>query len=161
MQKMVLTLLVGILATCGVSQSAFALKQFNDEFKKVYDVSKSKAEESKFAKAVLDAKCYLCHQGRKSKKNRNSYGAELAKLLDKKKDKSNKKKMAEAFAKVAKLPTDPKDKQSPTFGDLIKAGKLPGGPLADSKKEPSKGSGNKPGSDAKPGSDSKAGSDSK
>ncbi|MEM8947045.1 MAG: hypothetical protein AAGD11_17860, partial [Planctomycetota bacterium] len=100
---------------------------------------KSAEEKTDFAKSVLEAKCYVCHQGRK-KKNRNAYGSELAKLLDKKKDAKNPKKIIEALEKVAKLPSDAKDKDSPTFGDLIKAGRLPGGSLSDAKKEPAAGS---------------------
>lgn len=34
-------------------------------------------------------------------------------------------KIQEAFKKVAELPSDPKDKESATFGKLIEEGKLP------------------------------------
>ena len=140
MQKLVLMLVVTAFATSGLANSAHAVKQFSDQFLKLYKVDKSSPEKSDFEKAVLEAKCFVCHQGKKSKKNRNRYGANLSKLLDKKKDAKNPKKIVEALNKVAKMHIDPKDKESPTFGDLIKSGKLPGGKLEDLKKEPKDGS---------------------
>lgn len=147
MQKLVLMLLAGAVVSCGLAQPAQAIKQFSDEFMKLYKVDKGNPDPSEFDKAVLEAKCYACHQGKK-KKNRNAYGAELSKLLDKKKDKKNTEKIIEALEKVAKMHTDAKDEKSPTYGDLIKAGKLPGGPLAEAKLEPKAGSDSK-GSSAK------------
>jgi hypothetical protein len=98
---------------------AFAIKQFADEFKEVYV-----KEGTPLATAVEAAKCNVCHVG-KSKKDRNAYGEELAKLLDKKEDKDDKAKIKQALEAVAKLPSKEAGK---TFGDLIAAGQLPGGP---------------------------------
>lgn len=126
------TLILGI----GLAKPCFAVLQFQKEFYEIYNIDKKAEEKTDFAKAVLEAKCYLCHQGKKSKKNRNCYGQEMSKLLDAKKDKKDKEKIAAAIQKVAKLHTDPKDEKSPTYGDLIKAGKLPCGPLEEAKKEP-------------------------
>jgi len=137
MQKLVLMLIVGAVAMGGLTRPALAIKQFNDEFKKLYKVDKESVEKSDFEKAVLEAKCFVCHQGKK-KKNRNAYGMELSKLLHKKKDAKNPEKIIEALEKVAKLHTDAKDEKSPTYGDLIKAGKLPGGSLEDAKKDAKK-----------------------
>jgi hypothetical protein len=108
-------------------QSAYAILPFSKEFtgKYVKEDSKEKKDQE-FAKLVAETKCNVCHMG-KSKKDRNPYGVELSKLLDKKADKDNKDKIKSALAKVEKLPVDPKDKKSPTFGQLIKEGKLPGG----------------------------------
>jgi len=131
-QKLVLTFVIGAFAIGGLAQPAQAIKQFSVEFMKLYKVDKKDEDPSDFVKAVLEAKCYTCHQGKK-KKNRNPYGAELSKLLDNKK---NPKKIIEALEKVAKMHTIAKDEKSPTYGDLIKAGKLPGGPLAEVKQEP-------------------------
>ena len=108
-------------------QPAYAIKPFSDVFKSKY--VKADSEEKKdqdFGKLVAEAKCNVCHMG-KSKKDRNPYGVELSKLLDKKADKGDKEKIASVLAKVEKLPVNPKDKKSPTFGDRIKAGELPGG----------------------------------
>ena len=108
-------------------QSAHAIKPFSDEFSGKYVKKDSKEKkDQEFAKLVAETKCNVCHLG-KSKKDRNPYGVELSKLLDKKADKDNKEKIKSVLAKVEKLPSNPKDKKSPTFGELIKAGKLPGG----------------------------------
>ena len=82
------------------------------------------------------AKCFICHQGRKAKTNRNAFGQELAKLLDRKTDARDKEKIAAALNEVLKMHVDPKDEKSETYGDRIKAGKLPFGVLADLQKEP-------------------------
>lgn len=137
MKKFALLLFIGVVASSSFAQPALAVKKFSDQFMKLYDVDKKSEEKTDFAKLVLKAKCYTCHQGKK-KKNRNAYGAELAKLLDKKKDGKKPEKIIEALEKVAKMHSDPNDKKSPTFGELIKEGKLPGGSLEDSKKEPAK-----------------------
>jgi hypothetical protein len=108
-------------------QPAHAIKPFSDEFKGKYVKEDSKEKKDQdFAKLVGETKCNVCHLG-KSKKDRNPYGVELSKLLDKKADKANKDKIQSVLAKVEKLPVNAKDKKSPTFGELIKAGKLPGG----------------------------------
>ena len=136
MQKMMVMVVVGAFALAGLAQPALAVKQFSDQFNKLYNVDKKDENKSDFANAVLEAKCYVCHQGKKSKKNRNRYGAQLSKLLDKKKDAKKPEKIVEALEKVAKMHTAAKDDKSPTFGELIKAGKLPGGTLKEVKEEP-------------------------
>ena len=116
-------------------QPAHAIKPFSDEFTVKYVKKDSKEKKDvEFAKLISETKCNVCHKG-KSKKDRNLFGAELSKLLDKKADKGNKDKIQDALVKVEKLPVNPKDKKSPTFGDLIKAGKLPGGKPVEEKKE--------------------------
>jgi len=135
MKKVILILMICTVANFGLAQPAQAIKQFSDQFLKLYKVDKKSEDKSDFAEAVLKAKCYTCHQGKK-KKHHNRYGQELEKLLDKKKDKKNTEKIVEALKKVAEMHINPKDKNSPTYGKLIQAGKLPGGPLADAKKEP-------------------------
>ncbi len=118
-------------------QPAHAIKAFSDEFNAKYVKKDSKEKKDvEFAKLVAETKCNVCHLG-KSKKDRNPYGVELSKLLDKKADKDNKDKIKSVYEKVEKLPVNPKDKKSPTFGDLIKAGKLPGGKPVEEKKEAS------------------------
>ena len=153
MQKLILILCGSALAMGILVQPGYAIPQFHKEFVKLYlgDSEKKPAGEAKPAEegATTDdleeiatgskTKCFVCHQGKK-RKNQNSYGKELAKLLDKKKDKKDVKKIIEALETVAKIHTDPKDKKSPTYGDLIKAGKSPGGTLEAAKKEPKGGS---------------------
>ena len=144
MQKLVLMLFVSVVAAGSMARPACAIPQFHKEFVKLY-VSDSdgakKAEagdkEASFAELVTGkkTKCFTCHQGKK-KKNQNRYGEQLSKLLDKKKDKKDTKKIIEALKKVAKMHVDEKDEKSPTYADLIKAGKFPGGTLEEVKKEP-------------------------
>jgi len=138
MPKPVLILLIGMFFTWGFTRPALGVLQFQKEFLRLYNIDRKQEKKSDYAKAVLKAKCFVCHQGKKTKKNHNPYGNELKKLLDAKKDKKNPEKIAAAIEKVAELHTDPKDKKSPTYGELIKAGKLPGGPLEEAKKEPKK-----------------------
>ena len=104
------------------SRPAFAIKQFAEEFKAVYV-----KPGSPLAAEVETAKCNVCHAG-KSKKDRNAYGNALADLLDKKEDAKNVAKIKESLEKVAAMPSVPGKADAPTFGDLIKQGKLPGGP---------------------------------
>jgi cytochrome c2 len=112
-----------VLAVASQAREAFAIKQFAEQFKEVYV-----KEGTPLATEVEAAKCNVCHKG-KSKKDRNTYGEALAKLLDKKADKENVEKIREALATVAKESSDPSNPSSPTFGALIEQGKLPGGPV--------------------------------
>jgi len=145
MRKFGLMLLAGLLVTCGLTRPAAAIKSFQIEFEKLYagegsdtelanlfKKQDSKDEEKKLKKL----RCLTCHQGKKKKKNRNAYGMQLSELLDKKKDKKDKEKIVESLKKVAELHSNPEDDSSPTFGELIAEGKLPGGTLEDLQKEP-------------------------
>ena len=124
MMRINLAGMMGIVVALGAAASggqAFAIKQFADEFTAMY------VEDGKpLAAEVEKAKCNVCHVG-KSKKDRNAYGEALAELLHKKEDKSNKEKIRKALETVAAQPSA--GAGSPTFGDLIKEGKLPGGPV--------------------------------
>ena len=90
-------------------------------------------EEKAFVVVVENAKCTVCHEPGNDKKARNRYGKALAEIIKPKeipegwKGEKDNKKIEEALDKVAAAHSDPKDDKSPTFGDLIKAGKLPGG----------------------------------
>ena len=110
------------LATVTVlSGQVAADARFGKEFKRKYV-----ERDTPYAELVGEAKCHLCHKGKK-KKDLNPYGAELAKLLDRKADKKNKEKIHEALEKVAEIRIDPEDPDSPTYGELIEQGELPGG----------------------------------
>jgi hypothetical protein len=73
---------------------------------------------------VKKTKCAVCHPtvDNKKKKKRNNYGKALAKAIGKANQK-DKAKVAAAMTKIEKEKSATKDM---TFGDLIKAGKLPG-----------------------------------
>ena len=133
MRKVCLLIAVSVLVS--FATPAGAIKPFYDEFKKeVLDNLKDKKAAEAFVKD--DVKCFICHQG-KSKKNRNMFGKEIAKLLHKK-DQKDTKKMDAAFKKVLAMHVDPKNEKSDTFMDRLQAGKWPGGDLAELKKEPAK-----------------------
>lgn len=109
------------------SRSAKAIPPFMDGFYDVYLKPDSQdAKDKAYVSLVQGAKCNLCHQG-KSRKDRNPYGAALAQLLNRKTDKDNKEKIHKALLTVAAKKVDPTKADSPTFGDLISQGKLPGG----------------------------------
>ena len=107
----------------GLGRPAFAIKQFQDEFKAVYvKPDSADANDKALVSEVETAKCNVCHVG-SSKKERNSYGNALADLLDKKEDKKNQEKIRTALETVAAMPSAD---GAPTFGELLKQGKLPG-----------------------------------
>ena len=132
MKKVVLSLYCGALVLGLLLNHAGAIPAFKKEFDAKY-VKKDSTDpvEKSFAEAAEGAKCLVCHgknaEGKEDKKTRNTYGKALGKLLDKKKDAKDKEKIQKALDKVAGEKVDEKKPDSPTFGDLIKAGKLPGG----------------------------------
>ncbi len=135
MRRGLMIALAGLLFTSASPPTAQAIIQFQKEFLRFYGVDKDAEEKSEFAQAALEAKCYICHQGKK-KKHHNPYGEHLHDRLDRQEDKKNTEKITAALEQVDKLPSNPDDPRSPTFGDLIRAGKLPGGTLEEAKQEP-------------------------
>jgi hypothetical protein len=117
MRKAVLVLFCFCLVFAISARRASAVKEFFDEFKAKY--TKDNAE---LAKLVDTTKCNVCHQGT-SKKVRNDYGKALDTMLEKT-DKMNKDKIQKALDSVYAEKVPGKEE---TFGDRIKAGKLPGG----------------------------------
>lgn len=125
----VLALLGAVMMSCLTLhvQTAEAVPPFKKEFDLLYvKKDSSEANDQALVVAVEKVKCNVCHKG-KDKKQRNAYGEELAKLLDKKADAKNPEKIKDALEKVSQLPSVPGDSAAPKFGDLIKEGKLPGG----------------------------------
>ncbi len=91
--------------------------------KKAFDAKYVKPD-TPLAAAVKVAKCNVCHINKKPKKMRNAYGMALSKYVTKK-DGKDLDKINAALDKVAAMNSKEGDKDSPTFGDLIKSGKLP------------------------------------
>ncbi len=128
MKKLCVLLVTGFAVAMLLTPQAGAVPAFKKKFEAKYS-KKSKNEE--FEAAVKKAGCNVCHIKGKKKTERNEYGLALSKLL-KKKDfttakikedpKAADKKMEEGFTKVEKM----KNKAGKTFGELLKAGKLPG-----------------------------------
>ena len=95
----------------GHVQPAFARKQYMDAFK------------AKYPKVVAAEKvtCAMCHPAR-SKKVRNEFGKDLAKLVAKKE--KDKDAIAAAFDKLAEQKSPIEGK---SYGDLLNAGMMPDG----------------------------------
>ena len=134
MPKFAVVLSVTLLATLSLTRPAQAIPQFQKEYLALY-MGEDKTTD--FAKSLKQAGCWNCHQG-KLRKNHNPYGIHLVDLLDKKADMKNPEKIVEALKKVEAMHSVEGDDKSPTYGELIKEGKLPGGSLEDAKKEPAK-----------------------
>jgi len=113
-------MVVGAIVALSVT-SANARKPYFDVFKGKYYKPDGTDTEKEFAEKVDTVKCMICHDNG-DMKVLNDYGNELGKLLKKQ---NNKQRILAAIDKVHKLkvPCDPTE----TFGERIKAGKLPGG----------------------------------
>ncbi|GAA4438868.1 hypothetical protein [Bremerella cremea] len=130
MKKLALCLVAVVAASSFYAPSAYAIKPFADAFVEKYNLADPKTDaEKELAAAVKEAKCALCH-GAKSKKVRNEYGVALDELLDKgdfsasRRKEEPEKVQEELFAALEKVEMT-KSKSGETFGEKIKAGKLP------------------------------------
>jgi hypothetical protein len=126
MKKVCVTLVLGAVAVAFCVQSASALPPFQKEWKAKYADGNSNA---KFVEAVETAKCNVCHMGT-SKKDKNEYGKAVGKFLTKAKY-NEIKEDAEAAKKYILEGLDKaeaeKNAGGKTYGEVIKAGELPGG----------------------------------
>jgi len=125
MRTAVLLIVCGSLL-CLTAGDALAIPNFKKQFEAKYADKEGTDAQKAVSKAMGAGTkgCLVCHMG-KSKKMRNPYGMALSELLDKKEDKDNMEKIDEALEKVAKMKVDPNKSDSETFGDRLKAGKLP------------------------------------
>lgn len=116
---------LGTLVTVALSASpALAVKQFKERFEKRYiKADSAEPKDAALREAYEKAGCNVCHEG-ESKKNRNVYGRALHEYLDKK-DKDDDAKIDAALEKVESKRSVPGDEKSPTFGELLRQGKLP------------------------------------
>jgi len=107
-------------------QSASALPPFSKEWKGKYVEGNGNA---KFVEAATTANCNVCHVGT-DRKMRNAYGMAVSKYLTKAKFQEikddvdvSKKYILEGLDKAAAE----KNGSGKTYGELIKAGQMPGG----------------------------------
>lgn len=125
MKKFVVTLFVGAFAMSAFLGSAQARPPYAPIVGEHYKDSEAIA-----AKAKAADKCNLCHDAAsKSKKDRNEYGKALAKHFGEdafKKVKDDKEALAKALNEALKATEADKHSSGKTFGEVIKAGKLPG-----------------------------------
>jgi hypothetical protein len=128
MKNLCLIVVVGFMA--GMVLARVEVVHATDAFKKEFEQKYVKKEpgsdaEKALAEAYAKAKCNVCHVGA-TKKKRNSYGQALNTMITKK-DIKDKGKIQDALDKAAKMKSKEGDDSSPTFGELIEQGKLPGG----------------------------------
>src|SRR6266478_4960620 len=118
MRKAVALALVAVYVAGNLLVSpASALPQFKKAFEEKYVTNCNNDE---FKAAFKSAGCNVCHvKGAMDKKARNAYGVALAKLTGG----HCQKELDEAFSKVE----EQKSGSGKSYGDLIKAGKLPAG----------------------------------
>jgi cytochrome c553 len=123
--------LIALAVVASVVTPAAAFPEFQKQFFAKY----ADGANAEFTALAKQAKCLICHQGMKSKKNRNAYGEALHEHLGKK-DKKNVEKIVAALATVAGESSDSATEGAPTWGDVIATGKLPAGEIEDLKQEP-------------------------
>jgi hypothetical protein len=133
-------IVAGAVAVIGTKlPEARALPPFFKEFEAKYVKAEATDDKDKaFAALVKNtAKCNVCHVAGQEKKARNAYGQKLSTLLKKDNFKADRLKaepekataeIVAALEAVAAMKSG--DDNSPTFGELIAQGKLPGGDLA-------------------------------
>jgi hypothetical protein len=137
MRKLSLMLFVGGFAFAALLHMGAGTAESRPQYAKAFGNMFVKADSSEqsdkdFAAAVKEAKCNVCHAG-KTKETRNAFGADLAKLIVPKDWEAGKKfpgetdkdKINKALEEVIAIHIDAKDPKSPTYGDIIKKGKLP------------------------------------
>lgn len=121
MKKVCVCLVLALIAIGFSMQSASALPPFNKEWVAKYNADGKNA-------AFNDAKCNVCHAG-ESKKMKNEYGKATGKYLSKAKYNEIKEDAAAAqkyiIEGLQKVEAD-KNAGGTPYGDLLKAGKLPG-----------------------------------
>lgn len=127
MKKIGLTTFVGVSTVAIIvgicAGTAHSRQQYKTEFfSKFVNRNSTDPNEKSFADSAVKAKCTVCHVG-EEKKNRNAFGRELTKLLQK--NEKDTAKIDEAFDAVLKMKSVPDDPNSPTYGELMKEGKLP------------------------------------
>jgi hypothetical protein len=114
-----------------------AVPEFEAQFKALYYMPNFNARAKAFAAAVdkiseemptpagrRTVACNICHVPGRGKRERNDYGRALDTLLDRRADARNADKIQDALKTVAKLK---KHGNGPTYFELMRQGKLPGG----------------------------------
>ena len=135
-RRWVLLIVGAAIVANSQAYTAWAIPPFLKEFQAKYVKADAGEEKDKeFAKLINEtAKCNVCHVQGAEKKVRNGYGTALGEMLKKDNFKAERLKaepekctaeIVAAFDAVAAKKSG--DDKSPTFGELIVAGKLPGG----------------------------------
>ena len=114
MRKLVTNVLLAGACVTLLPAIALARPQYMGAFNATY--------KPKAGGALAGAKCSVCHVAGKPKSERNPYGKALEKALGKENATPE-----EATAGLKKIEKDKAEGSKTSFGDLIKADKLPGG----------------------------------
>lgn len=123
MKKFVATLMVGAFALLVCLGSAQARPPYAPIFGETY-----KDNEAIVTKSKAADKCTICHDA-KDKKIRNEYAMALSKHMtadEFKKVKDDKAALTKKLGEALKATEADKHSSGKTFGEVIKAGKLPG-----------------------------------
>lgn len=109
-------------------QVSLGRAQYKKNFLKKYIKEAPSTEPEKALSAsAKKANCNVCHAGKEKKDPKNAYGEAMAKALGAKNVKAA-DKIDKALEDVDKMPSASGDAKSPTFGDLMREGKLPAAP---------------------------------
>lgn len=134
MKRVSASILVTLVVLAWSATSAWALPPINIEWHEKYSALKD-AVVAKYGAETTD-RCFVCHIKGKGKKEKNAYGmavgkfitkAEIMKITEEAGDDSNKaaeEKKKYILAGLAKVEGE-KAADGKTYGDAIKAGKLP------------------------------------
>jgi hypothetical protein len=144
MKRGVLVML-GLLLCLGVADLHRPTAEAFPAFKRQFDAKYLTQGTALYQAYRGRSTCNVCHVGgAMSREHRNDYGQALEKLLDRstaealsvessrrnpQAAQAATKKIEAAFEAVEKLPADPREKLSPTFGMLLREGKLPISPM--------------------------------
>ncbi len=129
------TVATALVVACLLSSPAQAIPPLVEQFKTKYVSAEPASDQEKsFAELVTKTKCNLCHVDGEKKSVRNRYGTELSKLVNKDELKAGlesdpektTEELSAAFEKIAALPYATDQENSPTFGQVISLGRLPG-----------------------------------
>jgi hypothetical protein len=113
-------IVAGLLVGLAV-RSAQAVPEFKKAWDEKYVGDKSTDAQKTLEGSAKTAGCNVCHDAKsKSKKDRNAYGNAIHDLGLHKKDKKDKEKIEKVFKEA-----EAKKNGSESYGDRIKAGKLP------------------------------------
>ena len=122
MKKVCVCVVVCLVVVAWSMQNASALPPFNSAWMEKYNEGKKNA-------VFTEAKCNVCHAG-ESKKMKNEYGKAVGKYLTKAKYtqiKEDEAKAKQYILEGLQKAEGEKGSTGKSYGELLKAGKLPGG----------------------------------
>ncbi len=138
MEKLILSCATITVAVLLVFAAAGRPAEARTKYKNAFYEKYAEGEYKAVANDSVSGRCWLCHVNMKKynppedglkKRVRNNYGKAISKFI--KKNEKDQAKIIDALEKAAEVQSNPADAKSPTFGELIESGKLPGDGVAD------------------------------